>query len=166
MKVSSCVFAIIFMWICHLCHSYLSQYSWVFAVIFLLCTPPGTAEGGERRGRAGGHGILGLPHNLHILGPENESSFLNETWFTVAYLNLKETPFTRDYKGFNCYYSYWTNCSRNKSYKWMACFLIYYTFSLVVWSQAYMLFHQSWVFLEAGSKTAHCINLMKNIYFF
>ena len=43
------------------------------------------------------HSILGLPHNLNILGPENGSLFLNETWVNKAYL-LKETPVNRDYK--------------------------------------------------------------------
>ena len=47
MKVSSCVFAIIFMWICHLCHSVMSQNSCGFAVYFA-----GGEDGGEgRRGR-------------------------------------------------------------------------------------------------------------------
>ena len=78
----------------------------------------------------GGHSILGLPHKLHILGPENESPFLNEIPVTKAYLNLKETPFTRDYKSFNWYYSYLTNCSRNGTHKLTACFLIYYTYKI------------------------------------
>ena len=35
MKVSSCLFSIIFMWICHLFHSDLSPYSCGFAFIFV-----------------------------------------------------------------------------------------------------------------------------------
>ena len=50
MKVSSRVFAIIFMWICHLCHSVMSQYSCGFAVYFA-----GGEDGGEgSRGRLPG----------------------------------------------------------------------------------------------------------------
>ena len=81
----------------------------------------------------GGHGILGLPHNLHILGPENKSPFFNETLVTIAYLNFKETPFNRDYKSFNFYYCYWTNCLRNGSHKLTACFLIYYTYKVRIY---------------------------------
>ena len=42
----------------------------------LLCTPPGqrpfTAVGGERARPGGGHSILGLPQDFHILGPEKK----------------------------------------------------------------------------------------------
>ena len=33
---------------------------------------PGTAVGGERARPGGGHSILGLPQDLHILGPEKK----------------------------------------------------------------------------------------------
>ena len=43
----------------------------------LLCTPPGprpgTAVGGERPRPGGGHSILGLPQDLHILGQEKKT---------------------------------------------------------------------------------------------
>ena len=49
--------------------------------ISLLCTPPGrrpgTAVGGERPRPGGGHSILGLPQDLHILGPEKKHFKLN-----------------------------------------------------------------------------------------
>ena len=51
----------------------------VFAAVvtmnFLLCISPGrrpgTAVGGERARPGGGHSILGLPQDLHILSPES-----------------------------------------------------------------------------------------------
>ena len=43
----------------------------------LLCTlpgrRPGTAIGGERARPGGGHSILGLPQDFHILGPEKNT---------------------------------------------------------------------------------------------
>ena len=69
----------------------------------LLCTPPGqrpgTAVGGERRGRAGG--IVFFAH----IRPGNWKPLLNETMVTIGYSSL------------NGYYVYWTHYPKNWSNK-------------------------------------------------